>query len=188
MVHACRCVQCGGMSIVVEQPSRWPAVAAASFVTVFCVIAGGAVVWNLMGGSPLAKNAVVALALVLRMLTVAMALASVQGWGRLVPPWLLSAGLWGAAAVQLAYPIAETVVKALILVGAMEPIDKGISNMTAEGWFNFGATWVIWGIPGTLFLLAARSYSRRVAVQRRWVALGLLGGVCLLVGLGALIG
>lgn len=50
-----------------------------------------------------------------------MALASVQGWGRLMPPWLLSAGLWGAAAVQLAYPIAETVVKALILVGAMEP-------------------------------------------------------------------
>jgi hypothetical protein len=176
------------MSINVAGTARWPALSAASFVTVFCVVAGVGVAWNVLNGSPIADNAVVLLALVLRMVTVAMALASLQQWGRLVPSWMLFAGLWGAAAVQLVYPLAETVVKALILVGVMDPINKGISNMTAEGWFNFGATWFIWGIPGTLFLLTARSYGRRVFVQGRWAALGLLGGAGLLVGLGALIG
>jgi hypothetical protein len=55
----------------------------------------------------------------------------------------LLAGLWGAAAVQLMYPLAETVVKAMVLTGAMTPVHKGISNMNPEGWFNLGATAVL---------------------------------------------
>jgi hypothetical protein len=90
--------------------------------------------------------------------------------------------------VQLSYPLAETVVKALILTGAIEPIGKGISTMSAVGWFNFAGTWLVWGVPGALFLLAARAYGRRVAVARRWVLLGVLGGLGLLLGLGLLIG
>ena len=167
---------------------RWPALAAASYIAVVCLVTGVAVLWNVARGASWGENGVVVLALSLRMLTVAMALASVQPWGPRVPSWILLAGLWGAAAVQLMYPVAETVVKALILIGAMDPVDKGISNMSSEGWFNFGATWVVWGIPGILFLLAALSYRSRTPVGGRWVLLGILGGVVLLGGLGVLIG
>ncbi|GAA1615789.1 hypothetical protein GCM10009789_82330 [Kribbella sancticallisti] len=40
---------------------------------------------------------------------------------------------------QLAYPVAETLVKAAILLHLIEPLDKGISNMSPVGWFNFAA-------------------------------------------------
>jgi hypothetical protein len=166
-------------------PRQWPALAAASYLGVFCVVAGAAVAWT---GGPLADNGVVILAIALRVLTIGIALASVQWWGRRIPAWMLLAGLWGAAAAQLVYPAAETVVKALILADVMDPIDKGISNMTAVGWFNFGATWAVWGVPGVLFVLAALDYGRRVVVDRRWVALGVVGGAVLLAGLGMLIG
>jgi hypothetical protein len=80
------------------------------------------------------------------------------------------------------------VVKSLILTGLIDPLDKGISNMSGEGWFNFGATWLVWGVPGALFALTALDYGRRVAARGRWVALGAVGGVVLLGGLGLLIG
>lgn len=128
------------------------------------------------------------LAIALRMVTVFLASASVWTFGSRVPAWMLLTGLWGAAAVQLAYPIAETLVKALILLHLMDPIDKGISNMSAEGWFNFAAAWTIWGVPGVLFALAALSLGRRVTVRTRFVLLGVLGGVAFLFGLGLLIG
>lgn len=116
--------------------------------------------WNVAHGASWGENGVVVLAVSLRMLTTAMALASVQPRGARVPSWILLAGLWGAAAVQPMYPLTETVVKALILTRVMAPVHKGISNMSPEGWFNFGATWVVWGIPGILFLLAALSTVR----------------------------
>jgi hypothetical protein len=103
---------------------RWPALAAAGYIGVFCLVAGGAVLWNVARGSSWAENGVVVLAVSLRMLTVAMALASVQPWGARVPSWMLLAGLSGAAAVQLMYPLAETVVTALILTGVMTPGTK----------------------------------------------------------------
>lgn len=167
---------------------RWPALAAATYIGLFCLVAGTAVLWNMAHGTSWNDNGVVILAICLRMLTVALALASVQRWGRRIPSWMVLAGLWGAAAVQLVYPVAETVVKGLILTGALHPIDKGISNMSPEGWFNFAATWAIWGVPGVLFLLAALSYRARTAVRARWILLGLVGGTALLAGLGALIG
>ncbi|GIJ11916.1 hypothetical protein ACFFMR_05210 [Micromonospora andamanensis] len=167
---------------------RWPAVAAAVYVSLFCLIASTALVWDVARGGAGEDSAVVLLAILLRLVTIAMAIASVYPWGRVVPAWMLLAGLWGAAAVQLAYPIAETVVKGLILTGAMAPIDKGISDMSATGWFNFAAAWAVWGVPGVLFTLAALSYGRRHPVRRRWVVLGVLGGAALLAGLGILIG
>ncbi|MCP2322265.1 hypothetical protein HDA40_000772 [Hamadaea flava] len=167
---------------------RWPALAAATYIGLFCVVAGAAVLWNMTHGTSWNDNGVVILAICLRMLTVALALASVQQWGGRIPSWMVLAGLWGCAAVQLVYPVAETVVKGLILTGAMHPIDKGISNMSPEGWFNFGATWGIWGVPGVLFLLAALSYRARNAVRARWILLGVVGGTALLGVLGALIG
>ncbi|WP_116449694.1 hypothetical protein [Blastococcus litoris] len=162
--------------------------AAAAWVGVFCAITGVAVLWAIVRGGSMSENGVVLLAIGLRVATVVMALAAVQAWGRLIPAWLLLAGLWGAAATQLAYPVAETVVKGLILGGLMDPIDKGISNMSAEGWFNFGGTWLIWGVPGVLFTLAALDHGRKVSTRGRSVALGIGGGIVLLVGLGMVIG
>ena len=173
---------------VPERPRRWPALAAAAWVGAFCVVAGAAVLWAVATGGSAGENGVVLLAIGLRVATVLMALAAVQAWGRLIPGWLLLAGLWGAAATQLAYPVAETVVKGLILGGVVDPIDKGISNMSAEGWFNFAGTWLIWGVPGVLFTLAALDHGRTVTARGRSVALGVIGGIVLLVGLGMAIG
>jgi hypothetical protein len=75
----------------------------------------------------------------LRPVTVAIALSSVQNWGRRLPDWMVTTALWGAAAVQLLYPLAETVVKVAILTGLMQPFGKGISNMSAEGWWSRSA-------------------------------------------------
>ena len=167
---------------------RWPALAAATYIGIFCLVAGGAVVWSLANGTSLGEDGVVILAISLRLVTVALALASIMAWGNRVPGWIVLAGLWGAAAVQLLYPLAETVVKLLILTGVMEPLNKGISDLSAEGWFNFGATWLVWGIPGVLFALAALSYGARRAVNDWWVLFGVVGGGVLLLGLGLVIG
>lgn len=168
--------------------TRWPALAAAAWVGAFCVIAGSALVRSRVQGMNPDGQEVVVLAIGLRLVTVALALASIQSWGRRLPDWLVLGGLWGAAAVQIVYPVAETVVKAAILAGLMEPLDKGISNMTAEGWFNFGATWLVWGVPGTLFAVAAVIFGRRVPHARRWAVMAVLAGLILLGGLGLLIG
>jgi len=173
---------------VPERARRWPALAAAAWAGTFCAVAGGAVLVAIATGGSAGENAVVLLAIGLRVATVVMALAAVQAWGRLVPAWLLLAGLWGAAATQLAYPVAETLVKGLILGGLVDPIDKGISNMSAEGWFNFAGTWLIWGVPGLLFTLAALDHGRQVSARGRSVALGIIGGIVLLGGLGMAIG
>ncbi|NUO56962.1 MAG: hypothetical protein HOV78_09880 [Hamadaea sp.] len=167
---------------------RWPALAAAAYVGLFCLIASIAVLWSVLRGSLWSEQAVVSLSIGLRLLSIGIALASVRRWGDRLPAWLVLAGLWGAAAVQLLYPLAETVVKALILTGVLEPMNKGISNMSAEGWFNFGAMWVIWGVPGVLFLLAALAYRVRRPAPWWWVLLGVVGGAVLLLGLGLLIG
>jgi hypothetical protein len=191
-----------GMSIVMEQSTaqsaesvrpvrrgpRWPALAAATYVGIFCLAATALVLWSIGQGHSVGENGVVLLSICLRLVTIGIALSSVQQWGRRLPAWMILAGLWGTAAVQLSYPIAETVVKALILTGVTRPINKGISNMTPEGWFNFGGVWVAFGFPGVLFLLAALSYRARRAVPVRWVLLGILGGFVLLAGLGLLIG
>ncbi|MFS0704941.1 hypothetical protein AB6N23_10505, partial [Cellulomonas sp. 179-A 9B4 NHS] len=167
---------------------RWPALAAAAWVGTFCAVAGTMLVRDVLLGGPGDDRGVVALAIGLRLVTVAAALASVQAWGRRVPGWVLLGGLWGIAAVQIAYPLAETVVKGAILAGVMDPVAKGISDMSATGWFTFGMTWLIWGVPGVLFGLAARSYARRTPVPRRWVVIGALGGLLFLAALGLLIG
>ncbi|MBB2925530.1 hypothetical protein [Cellulomonas cellasea] len=172
-----------------EPPAvRWPALAAAAWVGAFCVIAGSALIRSRVQGASSDGQDVVVLAIGLRLVTVVLALASIQSWGRRLPDWLVLGGLWGAAAVQIVYPVAETLVKVAILAGLMEPLDKGISNMTAEGWFNFGATWLVWGVPGALFAVAAVTFGRRVPHAARWAVLAIMAGLVLLGGLGLLIG
>ncbi|GAA1268295.1 hypothetical protein Psi02_10260 [Planotetraspora silvatica] len=170
--------------------ASWPAYWAAGWIGAFCAIVLIATGYNqLINGVPLDEGGEIALmATGLRLLTVAIALASVQAWGRRLPNWLVATGLWGAAAVQLLYPIAETAVKAAVLTGLVEPFGKGISNMSAEGWFNFGAAWLIWGVPGALFSAAAVSFARRHRVSPLGTVLGLLGGAVFLGLLGLVIG
>ncbi|GAB3865136.1 hypothetical protein GCM10029963_76740 [Micromonospora andamanensis] len=166
---------------------RWPAVAAAVYVSLFCLVASTALVWDVARGGAGEDSAVVLLAILLRLVTIAMAIASVYPWGRVVPAWMLLAGLWGRGGATRVSDRRDRG-QGLILTGAMAPIDKGISDMSATGWFNFAAAWAVWGVPGVLFTLAALSYGRRHPVRRRWVALGVLGGAALLAGLGILIG
>jgi hypothetical protein len=146
------------------------------------------VFWAVTRGNSWGEQGVVLLSIGLRLLSIAIALASVQRWGERLPSWIVLAGLWGAAAVQLLYPVAETVVKTLILLGIMAPMNEGISNMSAEGWFNFAAMWALWGVPGTLILLAALAYRKRRPARGWRVLLGVVGGAVLLSGLGLLIG
>jgi hypothetical protein len=68
---------------------RWPALAAVSYIGVFCLVAGVAVLWNVARGSSWGEKGVVVLAVCIRMLIVAMAL----GWA--ARPW---SSAWRSAA------------------------------------------------------------------------------------------
>lgn len=181
------------MSAAVEQSvgnvRRWPAYVVAIGVGAFCaVVLGTAAVQQLLLDHPAGPDSAIAIgATVLRLLTIGVALAAVSGWARRLPAALLSMALWALAIGQLAYPVAETIVKALILLDLMEPIGKGISNMAPIGWFNFGAAWVIWGVPGTMFAILAVDHRLRYRLSWLWAPAGALGGVATLAALGILI-
>lgn len=125
---------------------------------------------------------------IIRFLTIIVALASIQPWGEKIATWVVLGGLSGAASAQLAYPIAELVVKLIILTGLMEYSAKGVGNMTPTGWFNLAAVWFIFGLPGILFVLAAQHYRARKALSNTWVWLGGLLGIVVLIAIGVLIG
>ncbi len=101
---------------------------------------------------------------------------------------LIAFALFACSSGQLVYPLAELIVKFLVLVGLWESTGKGISNMKAEGWFNHGAAWLIFGIPGILFLSIGLQYSNCFHVSRAYLIAGSVVGVLLLLVLGVLIG
>jgi hypothetical protein len=79
----------------VTQPTgRWPALAVVVYVGLFCVIATAAVLLAVARGSSWADQGVVLLAIGLRLVSIAIALASVQRWGERIPAWVVLAGLW----------------------------------------------------------------------------------------------
>ncbi|MFC0623159.1 hypothetical protein [Kribbella deserti] len=168
---------------------RWPAYAIAGGVGLFClVVVSVAAFEQLVQGKPANGDAVVALgATGLRVMTIVVALVAVSRWERRVPARILSMALWAMAIGQLAYPLAETLVKAAILLDLIEPLNKGISNMSATGWFNFAAAWLVWGVPGVLFGLLASDHRRRHALSWLWAPLGGLGGMAALAVLGLVI-
>ncbi|MFI6817694.1 hypothetical protein ACIBG7_35235 [Nonomuraea sp. NPDC050328] len=168
----------------------WPAYAAAGFVGLFCAVVLVLAVANAFaeGAWPEGDGWVALGSVGLRILTVALALASVRPWGRRLPGRLVLGGLWGSAAAQFVYPALELIVKLLILAGVPIALDKGISNMSATGWFNFAAVWVVFGVPALLFGLAAVSYQRRSAASSLFAWLGVLGGCAALLLIGVLIG
>lgn len=171
--------------------ASWPAYAIAVFVGLFCAVVTGAwIVGHVIRGEPVDDTAlIIAAATVLRVVTVVIALASVRQWGSRIPAPLLVAALWGCAAAQLVYPLAELVVKLLILADVVEPPARGIGAMTVTGWLNLGAAWLIFGVPGALFLVAAASYRNRRGYHGvLWPVLGLVGGVASIGVLGLAIG
>jgi hypothetical protein len=171
--------------------ARWPVYAIVGFVGLFCVVV--AVLWvrsHLVLREDLDVTAwIIALATVLRVVTIVIALASIQSWGSRLPKGLVATGLWGCAAAQLIYPIAELAVKLFILAGAVDLAPRGVGDMSATGWFNLSMVWLIFGVPGALFVLAARSHHNRVGGRTGpWPVIGLLGGGLMLMAIGFLIG
>lgn len=169
---------------------RWPVYAITVFVGLFVLVVMGIwVVNHLLEGEPIDQTAWIVLgACLLRSLTIVIALASVQPWGNKLPQWVVLGGLSGSASAQLIYPIAEAVGKLLIIAGLLESSGKGLGNMTPTGWFNFAAVWVIFGIPGMLFVKAARNYKNRKSSPITWVWIGGVLGIVALLLIGVLIG
>ncbi|WP_057938084.1 hypothetical protein [Algoriphagus resistens] len=100
---------------------------------------------------------------------------------------LIALALFACSSGQLVYPLAELFVKLLVLVGLWESTGKGISNMQAEGWFNHGAAWLIFGIPGILFVRIGLQYSHSFRISRFYLFAGSVLGILLLLLIGVLI-
>ncbi len=126
----------------------------------------------------------------LRLITIVIALAALMSYSNPNPKktWLIAFALCACGSAQLIYPLAEFVVKLLVLFGIWEATGKGISNMGAEGWFNHGAAWLIFGIPGILFFVIAKNYWQDFRVRRVYTISGSIMGILLLLLIGAIIG
>ncbi|MFD1139533.1 hypothetical protein ACFQ4C_00345 [Larkinella insperata] len=176
---------------VIQSPIiRWPVYVITGFVGLFvAVVMGMWISGHLINGEAIDQTAWIILgACVLRLLTVFIALASIQPWGEKIPRWMILGGLSGSASAQLIYPAAELVVKLLILSGLVGHSNQGLGNMSATGWFNLAAVWVIFGFPGLLFVKATLNFQERKAVPVTWVWIGGLLGVGVLFLIGVLIG
>lgn len=169
--------------------ATWPAAAIGWSVGLFCAAVLGLWLWDhVVTGSPVDETGwIVLAATVLRAGTVVVALASVRGWGRRLPGCLVHVGLWGCASAQLVYPFAESVAKLLVLAGVVTLPPTGIGNLGTDGWFNLAMAWLVFGVPGLLFVLAARSWAARHDSSRVRAVAGLLLGVVALFGIGALV-
>lgn len=110
----------------------------------------------------------------LKVFGAAVALATVQQWGRRVPAWLVSVLASGAAAMLLLYA------------------GYGLVSVAATGellgWMHAGGTfWMptlaylgFFAVGGALFALSARQHRRRTGVGPVWALLGALGAPLLL--------
>ncbi len=171
-------------------PVRWPVYGILVFTGLFVVIVMGMWIfdhlWN--GRAVTQTDWIILGACLLRVFTMIIALASILPWGKRFAPWAVLGGLWGAAAAQLIYPVAELAVKLVLLTGWITHSSKGLGNMNPTGWFNLGAVWVIFGIPGLLFVQAARIYRTNNALSQTWSWIGGLLGIATLFLIGFLIG
>ncbi|MCO1659039.1 hypothetical protein [Pseudonocardia humida] len=170
--------------------AAWPAYAITAAVGAFVAVVGALwVAAHVVARQPVDATAwIILLATLLRAVTVVIALSSVRRWGRALPPVVVLTGLWACAAAQLAYPVAELAVKLALVAGVVDLPATGIGDLGATGWFNLSAAWVIFGLPGALFVAAAVSYRNRRSVSGPWPVVGMLTGTALLFALGWLIG
>lgn len=170
--------------------SRWSAYAIAVWVGGFVVIVTGLLVTNhVIGGQPAdAVTAIVVFATALRALTVGFALATVQSWGRRLPPPVLTMALWGSAAAQLFYPVAETIIRTLVAAEVLDLGSSGLADTSLTGWLHSIAVWAVFGIPGALFVHVGLSFQRRRAVGPRWAWTGAILGLLFFLAIGLIIG
>ena len=99
----------------------------------------------------------------------AVALATVQRWGRAVPAWLVSTCAWGAAGTLLLYAaagLAFTAAQGALLDWSLAGGTFLVPNLAYLGFF---------ALPGVLFTVAARHHQRQTATSPVWAAVGLLG-------------
>lgn len=179
----------GGGAAAIRAP-RWPVHAITVLVGAFVVVVGG--LWvtdHVIQGEPMTSDGwVIIAATILRAVTIGIALSSITRWGARIAPPVVLAGLWGCAAAQLVYPGTEAVLKTLALAGLVDLAPTGLGDMSATGWFNFTVMWLVFGVPGVLFAIAARVYRRRTGVRGWWGVAGVVAGAAFLFGLGAIIG
>jgi hypothetical protein len=110
----------------------------------------------------------------LKLVGAAVALATVQAWGRRVPAPLLTVGAWGAAGVLLLYAITG-------LLSAVAA-DALTTSILAGGTFRVPA-WAYLGffaVGGLLFAVTAWRHQQRTATRWPWMVIGLLGAPLLL--------
>lgn len=126
----------------------------------------------------------------IRLITIGIALFALRSYSssEIKNTGLIAFSLFACCSGQLIYPLAEFFVKILVLFGSWESTGKGISNIGAEGWFNHGAAWLIFGLPGIFFLIIGLQYSHYFSVRRVYLFTGSIVGVLLLFLIGAIIG
>lgn len=106
---------------------------------------------------------------VLKAFGAAVALATVQRWGRALPAWLVSVCAWGAAGMLLLYAG-----YGLVAVAAAGEL---------LGWTLSGGTFLVpilaylgfFALGGVLFAVVARHHQHRTATSPVWAVAGLLG-------------
>jgi hypothetical protein len=169
------------------RPIAW---AISGVVGLFVVVVAAAWVWShVVRGDPLDAVALIILgATLLRIGTLLVAWAAVCRWGRRLPQGPLVGALWGCALAQLVYPVAELVVKLLVLTRIVPSGTGGVRNMSAVGWGNFAAAAVVFGVPGALFAVLGHRVRVRRQVPARWAWIGGAGGVVALGLIGVAIG
>lgn len=131
-------------------------------------------------------------ALIIAFATVARAVSIIVSIGgvaeRAPAPRLLNTTLAGFGAAQVIYPLAEAVVKLLVVIGVIESGTAGVRNLSATGWFNFAAVVVVFGLPGAMFLVQARQHARIHRLALRYQGVGATAGLIALLAIGLLIG
>ncbi len=143
---------------------RWPAYAITAETGMFCLTVLVLAIadqglpqdrWNAGPGAGLGLT-------LLRLATIGLALLAigVGNWSRRVPGWLMLSALAVAAGAQLAYPLAETAFR-LGLAQTAKTTD------TVASWLDFGASWLVWGVPGGFFALLALDYGRLLRMGPR---------------------
>ena len=185
-----RSAESASPEVTVTRPVRWPVHAILVLTGLFVLIVLGMwIVSHLWHGRPVTQTDwIILAACLLRVITMVIALASIRPWGKRIAPWVVLGGLWGSASAQLIYPVAELAVKLVLLTGLIDHSSKGLGDMSPTGWFNLCAVWVIFGIPGLLFVLAAGSYKNANALSRTWSWIGASMGIVFLFLIGFLIG
>lgn len=103
--------------------------------------------------------------------------------------WVMAHLIDGRPVDEMAWIIlAATSLRVVTIAIALSSVprwDAGSRRQwSSPGWFNLAMAWLILGVPGALFVAAARSYRNRRRVRGVRPVLGLLAGTLALFGIG----